>query len=156
MLIKTKPHASDQPIRPRVAAVLAVGLLIVTAFQAALTLGAPLGAAAMGGTTPGQLPDAIRLVTGFQTAVWLFAALLVLARGGRPLVPLPQAVSRVGTWVLVGLLGVGALMQFASSSPWERFGWGPFTLVLLTFGVVLARSGLPLQPPDAKQGRACE
>jgi hypothetical protein len=92
---------------------------------------------------PGKLPDAIRLVTGFQTAVWLFAALLVLARGGRALIPLPETVSRIGTWVLVGLLGLGALMNFASSSPWERFGWGPFTLVLVVFGVILARSGSP-------------
>jgi hypothetical protein len=122
---------------------LAGGLLIVTAFHAALTFGAPLGAAALGGATPGQLPDAVRLVTGLLAVMWLFAALLVLARGGYALVPLPEAVSRVGTWVLVGLLGLGALMNFASSSPWERFGWGPFTLVLFILGVVLARSGLP-------------
>ena len=144
MLTKTKPrHTNDRPVRPRVAVVLAVGLLIVTAFQAALTFGAPLGAAALGGTNPGQLPDAIRVVTGFSTVVWLFAALLVLARGGHALVPLPEAIPRVGTWVLVGVLGLGALMQFASSSPWERFGWGPFTIILFTLVVVLARSGLP-------------
>ena len=143
MLAKTKPrHTNDQPIRPRVAVVMAVGLLIVTAFQAALTFGAPLGAAALGGTNPGQLPDTVRLVTGLSTVVWLFAALLVLARGGYAFVRLPDAALRVGTWVLVGLLGLGALMNFASSSPWERFGWGPFTLVLLILGVVLARSGL--------------
>ena len=135
--------AHDRPARPRVAAAMAVGCLIVTAFQATVTLGAPFGAAAMGGTIHGQLPDAIRLVTGFQTAVWLFAVLLVLARGGRALVPLPEAVSRIGTWVLVGLLGVGAVMNCASSSPWERFGWAPFTLILLILGVALARSGLP-------------
>ena len=153
MLTKTRPHSNDQPIRPRLAVVLAVGLSIVTAFQAALTLGAPLGAAAMGGTTPGQLPDAVRLVTGLFTVVWLFAALLVLARGGYALVPLPEAVSRVGAWALVGLLGVGALMNFASSSPWERFGWGPFTLILLTMGVALARSGSPSGPAMRKAGR---
>ena len=141
-------HANTSPyplqgaaVRPRVAVLLAVGLLIVTAFQAALTFGAPLGVAAMGGTNPGQLPDAVRLVTGVFTVVWLFAALLVLARGGRALAPLPEAVSRVGTWVLVGLLGLGALMQFASSSPWERFGWGPYTLIMFVLSVVLARSG---------------
>ena len=144
MLTQTKPRGTnDHPVRPRVAVMLAVGFLIVTAFQAALTLGAPLGAAAMGGTNPGQLPDAIRLATGFQTAVWLFAALLVLARGGYTLIPLPEAIYRVGTWVLVGLLGLGALMQFASSSPWERFGWGPFTLVLFVLCVLLAKSGTP-------------
>ena len=134
---------NDQPVRPRVAFVLAAGLMVVTAFQAALTLGAPLGAAAQGGTNPGQLPDPLRLVTGPLVVVWLFATLLVLARGGIALLPLLSGVTRLGTWVLVGLLAMGALMNFASSSPWERFGWGPFTLVLLILGVVLARSGLP-------------
>ena len=149
MLTKTEPHTNDQSVHSRVAVVLAAGLLIVTTFQAALTLGAPLGAAALGGANPGQLPDAVRLVTGFSTVMWLSAALLVLARGGRALVPLPQVVARVGAWVLVGLLGLGALLNFASSSPWERFGWGPFSLVLLTLSVVLARSGLP---PAAQRG----
>lgn len=49
-------HTHDQPVRPRAAVMLSVGLLFVTAFQAALTLGAPLGAAAPGGTTPGKSP----------------------------------------------------------------------------------------------------
>ena len=40
--------------RPLVAAVLAVCCLIVAAFQAALTLGAPLGAAALGGASSGS------------------------------------------------------------------------------------------------------
>ncbi len=154
MLAITKSrHTYDQPVRPRVAMVLAGGLLIVTAFQAALTFGAPLGAAAQGGTNAGQLPDDLRLVTGILTVVWLFAALLVLARGGHALVPLPEAVSRVGTWVLVGLLSLGALMNFASSSSWERYGWGPYTLVLLILGVVLARSGLPSGSLAPRAGR---
>ncbi len=155
MLANTKPgHIRDLPVRPRVAVMLAGGLLIVTAFQAALTFGAPLGAAALGGTNPGQLPDAVRLVTGLSAVVWLFAALLVLGRGGYAVVALPEAVSRVGTWVLVGLLGLGALLNLASPSPWERFGWGPFTLVLFTLGVVLARSGLPPgRRPAARAGR---
>ena len=39
-------------------------------------------------------------------------------------------------------------MNFASFSLWERFGWGPFTLVLLMLSVVLARSGVaPGRPP---------
>lgn len=95
----------------------------MTAFQTALTFGAPLGAAALGGTNPGQLPDTVRLVTGLAAAIWLFAALLVLGRGGYALVGLPEAISRVGTWALVAVLGVGALTNFAPPSPWERFGW---------------------------------
>jgi len=136
-----------------VAVVLAVGLLIVAAFQAALAFGAPLGAAAQGGTNPGRLPDALRVVAGVSTVVWLFAALLVLSRGGRALVSLPQAVYRRGTSALAGLLGFGALMQFASSSPWERFGWGPFTLALFILSVVLARSGLPPRHATPAAGR---
>lgn len=146
MTTKTKPGPiMERSVRPRVAIALAVGLLIVVAFQAALTLGAPFGAAAMGARNPGQLPDAVRFVTGIQALVWLFAAMIVLARGDRALVPLPDAAVRVGTSVLVGLLGVGALMNFASSSPWERFGWGPFTLLLFVLCVFLARSGSPDQ-----------
>ncbi|HEX8509377.1 MAG TPA: hypothetical protein VF635_07755, partial [Propionibacteriaceae bacterium] len=118
----------------------------MVAFQSALTLGAPLGFAAQGGTNPGQLPDALRLVTGLTVPVWLFAALLVLARGGRALLPLPRRVTQLGTWLLVGLLGVGMLLNVASSSPWERFGWGPFNLVLLVLSVVLARSAMPPRP----------
>lgn len=147
MLIQTEPRrAHDRPIRPRAAIVLAVGLLVVTAFQAALALGAPFGAAALGGTNPGQLPDALRVVTGLAAVVWLFGSLLVLARGGYAVLPLPRRVTGLGTWVLVGVLGVGAVLNVASSSPWERFGRGPFTLVLLVLGVVLARSGWPSHP----------
>ncbi len=137
----TPGSTNDRPVRPRVAAVLAVGCLILVAFQAALTLGAPLGAAALGGANPGQLPNALRMVTALSTVAWLFAALLVLARGGVAVIALPKAVTRAGAWVLVGLLGLGTLLNFASSSPWERLGWGPFTLVMFTLGVVLARSG---------------
>ncbi len=108
MLTKTKPrHTNDPPVGRRVAVALAGGLLIVMAFQVALTFGAPLGAAALGGTNRGQLPDAFRLVTGVSAVLWLFAALLVLARGGYALVPLPESFSRVGIWVLVALLGLG-------------------------------------------------
>lgn len=142
MLARTGPRYKEEPhARPRVAIALAGGLVIVSAFQVALTFGAPLGAAAMGGTNPGRLPDGLRVVTGLSAAVWLFAALLVLARGGRALVALPDAVTRKGTWVLVSFLGLGALLNFASSSRWERFGWAPFTVALFILSVVLARSG---------------
>ena len=147
MITKPEPRpTNDRPVRPRVAVALAAGVLIISAFEVTLTLGAPFGAAAMGGMYPGKLPDGVRLVTGFAALVWLFAALLVLARGGRALVPLPGAVVRVGVWVLVGLLGLGGLLNFASSSAWERFGWGPFTVALFLLSVVLARSALPAEP----------
>ncbi len=137
---------TDRPARPLVAILLATGLLIVVAFEAALTLGAPLGAAAMGGANPGTLPHSARLVTGIGALVWSLAVLVVLARGDRAVVPVPPAVARVGTWVILGLLGLGALLNFASSSPWERWGWGPFTLIMFGLCLVLARSGSSAHP----------
>lgn len=130
-----------RPQCPRVALVLAAGLTVVVAFQAALTFGAPLGFAAQGGANTGQLPTALRLVAGIAGVGWLVAVLVVLSRGGRALLPLPQAIAHLGTWVVVALLGVGVLVNLASSSPWERFGWAPYTLVMFVLSVILARSG---------------
>lgn len=139
---KRRQHI-ERPARPLIAIVLATGLLIVVAFQAALTLGAPFGPAAMGGKYPGRLPDAVRLVTGTASVVWFLAFLVVLARGGRALIAVPETVGRVSTWLLVGLLGLGSSMNFASSSPWERWGWGPYILVMFGLCLILARSGQP-------------
>jgi hypothetical protein len=142
MITASRPKVSnDHAARLPVAVVLAVGLSVVAAFQTPRAFGEPLGAAALGGTDPGQLPNTLRPPTGWFAAVGLVAALLALVRGGYDLVLLPAAVPGVG--MLVALLGAGPLMNVASSSPWERFGWGPFSLVMFIFCVVLARSGLP-------------
>ena len=107
-------HAtSDRPSRRRVASVAAAGILVVATFQVALAVGAPFGSAAFGGANAGTLPLDLRLVSGLAAVVW----------------------------VLAGLTAVGALMNAASSSPWERFGWAPFTLSLSILCIVLARSG---------------
>jgi len=135
-----RPTQPDRLARRRVAAAVTLGCLIVVSFQAALTLGAPLGAAALGGANAGTLPDDLRAVTAIATVAWLGAALIILARGGFAISPLPRAVARWGTWVIVGFLGLGTLLNFASSSPWERFGWGPFTVTMLILCVILARS----------------
>ena len=132
-----------RPPRRRVAAGLAAGCLVVAAFQTALTVGAPLGAGAMGGTISGTLPGSLRFVTALTALVWLFAALVVLARGGFTASPLSRTVATRGTWVLVGLLGVATLLNVASSSPWERFGWGPYSLTMLVLCIILARSRPP-------------
>jgi hypothetical protein len=135
------PTTSSRQPRPGVAAFVAGGCAVVVAFQVALTLGAPFGAAALGGANTGQLPGALRVVTAVAAVVWSAAALIALGRGRYRLVPVPAAVSWWGTWVLACLLGIGALMNFASSSSWERFGWGPCTLVMFALCIALARSG---------------
>ncbi|SHN44928.1 hypothetical protein [Cryptosporangium aurantiacum] len=122
----------------RLATVLACGFLVVSLFQVALALGAPFGAAAFGGADTGRLAPSLRLVSTFAAVFWILAALHALSRGG-VISRFPRAGGRRLTWVLVGITALGTLMNLASSSPWERFGWAPYVLLLTVVGVRLAR-----------------
>jgi hypothetical protein len=122
------------------AAAAAVGFLMIAAFQLLLAFGAPLGRAAWGGNHS-QLPMGLRVASAFAVGVWVLATLVVLGRAGYQVSPLPPAVERWGTWVLVGLLPLGAIMNFLSKSNWERFLWGPVALILAVLCLVVAQSG---------------
>lgn len=124
---------------PAVAA--AIGFLGIAAFQIALALGAPMGQAAWGGNHQGQLPAGLRVGSAIVVGVYVLAALIVLGRAGGAVVQLPQALFRWGIWVLVVMLPIGALMNFASPSNWERFLWGPVALVLGVLCFFVARNG---------------
>jgi hypothetical protein len=126
------------PFEPRTAAVIVVaGLILITAFQLALALGAPLGRAAWGGTND-RLPTRLRQSSAVAVVIWLVAAAIVLARADYLTLPGPPWLVTAGAWVVVALLGLGAIVNFASSSPWERFGWGPLAAILAAFGLVVA------------------
>jgi hypothetical protein len=119
------------------AAVLAAaGFVVIAAFQAALALGAPLGQAAWGGRQA-RLQIRLRIASAVAVVFWILAALIVLGRAGFETL-LPDVVERSGTWILVGLLPVGALMNVASSSRWERYLWGPLALILALLTLVVA------------------
>lgn len=115
----------------------AIGFLGIAAFQFALALGAPLGRAAWGGANA-VLPMRLRRSSAVAAVIWLVAAVLILARAGLVSVPLPPVVLAVGAWVLVVLSAVGALVNLASSSPWERFGWAPYAATLAVLSLVVA------------------
>jgi hypothetical protein len=117
----------------------AVGFLVIAVFQLALALGAPLGHAAWGGAHR-QLPGRLRVASVVAVAIWLLAALVVLQRAAFAIAPLHPAVAYWGTWILVGVLPLGAITNFASSSRWERFGWGPLALVLAVLCFIVAIS----------------
>ena len=122
------------------AAILAsIGFIAIAAFQAALALGAPLGRAAWGGQNA-VIPANLRRASGVAVVVWLVAAVVILGRAGIEFVVLPDAVLIGGAWVLVALSALGAIVNFASSSPWERFGWGPLAVILALLSLVVALS----------------
>lgn len=140
MAISTvRPPVPPTSTRVRLAIVGAAGFLVLAVFQLALALGAPLGAAAYGGTRT-ELPAELRITSGVAFVVYCFAALAVLRQGGYRVPIVNAGVARVATWVFAGILPLGALMNLASSGEWERFGWGPFTLVLGVVCFVIARS----------------
>jgi hypothetical protein len=124
-------------IAPVAASIAAVGFVCLAGFQVALTSGAPWGRAAWGGGHD-RLPLRLRIASAISAVVWLAAALLVLGRAGFSISPIPADVARWGTWVLVGLLGLGALLNLASSSRWERFLMSPIALLLSTLCLVAA------------------
>lgn len=138
---------TDSPTRPvrrwsrrRMGGVLAAGFLVVSSFQVALAAGAPFGVAAYGGGHPGRLPAEWRAASAVAAAFWLLAAGHALSRGGWTAWPAWTASRRI-SWALAALCGAGTLMNAASSSSWERFGWAPFTLCLALLCRSLARSG---------------
>ena len=75
--------------------------------------------------------------------IWVIGAVIILGRGGMPVVPLPRDVLIWGSWVLVVLSALGAVVNVASSSRWERFGWGPLAAVLAILAAVVASSPSP-------------
>lgn len=126
----------------RAATVAATGFGIVAAFQLLLALGAPWGRAALGGANEGTLPPELRAVSSVSMAVFVAAAVVILGRAGTWGDRFTGAF-RIGTWGLVAILPLGAIMNLASSSPWERFGWGPFTVLLAMAAFVVARGDEP-------------
>jgi len=128
----------------------ALGFLAIALFQVALALGAPLGRAAWGGAYE-VLPVSLRIGSAVAVAIWLLAAFVVTARAGVPIVPLPIYAARWVVWLLVVLSLLGALMNFASSSPWERFGWAPVALIQAGLCLVVAL-GADRTAPRASAG----
>jgi hypothetical protein len=124
----------------RLAPVLATGFAVVVVFEVCLAAGAPWGSAAFGGADPGRLSNELRIASVFAAGFWALAALIALARGGVVASPISSAVSRRAMWGLTILLAAGTVMNAASSSPWERYGWAPFTLGLTVLSWRLARS----------------
>jgi hypothetical protein len=124
-----------------VAAVLAVVLLgVVSVFQIALALGAPLGYAAWGGSHGGALPGKLRIASGVAGLVaYPLIGLYVLASTGLIKANWMPGTGKTGMWILTGLFTLGTLANFASRSKRERL-WGPVSLVIAVCCGIIAAS----------------
>ena len=131
----------------RAAGAAATGFLAMAGFQAALALGAPLGHAAWGGADS-VLPAELRTASAAAAAILVFAALMVLRRAGYRIPNVSLRLSRWGTWLLGGAMGLSALANFASSSTWERVLMGPVALLLGLLCVAVARTASRTDQPD--------
>lgn len=121
----------------RAAVVAATGFVVVAAFQLLLALGVPWGRAAWGGGQATLSPE-LRVASSISMAVFIGAALVVLGRAGYLGLRFSGAL-QIGTWLLAVLMGLGSVMNVASSSPWERFVWAPVALLLAVSSFVVAR-----------------
>lgn len=117
----------------------AAGFLVIAAFQLALAAGVPLGRAAWGGKSA-VLPDNLRRASAVACVVWLVAAVIILGRAGVITVPVPREVLTWGAWILVALSALGSVVNVASSSPWERFGWAPLAAAMAILSAIVASS----------------
>lgn len=122
----------------RAATLAAAGFAVVAGFHLLLALGVPWGRATLGGFNDGTLPPELRVVSSASMAVFIAAAVVVLGRAGQWGDRFSRAFG-VGTWIFVIVLPLAALANLASSSPWERFGWAPFTLLLTVATFIAAR-----------------
>ena len=119
------------------ARVAAIGLAGTALFQLALASGVPWGAAAWGGLYE-QLPSQLRVSSAISAVVLVAAAALLLRRAG--FWGTASTPVRVLSWLLVPLLALSALGNFASASRWENLLMGPLALVLSALCAVVARS----------------
>ena len=125
--------------RPAAAAV-AVAFFVIAAFDVYWALGGSWGLRAHWGGGYDELPVGLRVADAVNAVVFVVGMLVVLGRVQYWTLPVPFAVFRWGSWVFVALLAISTLVNFASSSNWERFLIAPVVLVLVILCVIIARS----------------
>jgi hypothetical protein len=124
----------------RVAAVIyAIITFGVIAFQIALAAGAPWGAYAMSGASPGQFPPALRIAAIVQAVLLAGMAAVILARAGL-ILPGWWRVSHWLVWVVVALTALSLVLNLITPSAGERAIWAPTLALLLISSLIVAFS----------------
>ena len=128
----------------RVAAIIhAIVTFGVVAFQIALAAGAPWGAYAMGGASPGQFPPAMRIAAMIQAVLLAGMAAVILARAGL-ILPEWSRVSHWLVWIVVALTALSLVFNLITPSAGERAIWAPTLTLLLISSLIVAFSRLSI------------
>jgi hypothetical protein len=122
------------------AAVVSVALLLgLSVLQAGLVVGAPWGAAVLGGRHPGTLPPTLRAVSAVTLVGYLFGIAVVLgARGAGPLAGWSDTALTWILWALAVITALSALGNLAGGSRIEKRVMAPIAIVLAVCFAVLA------------------
>jgi hypothetical protein len=114
------------------AAVAAVLIAAVAAFQVALAAGLPLGEATMGGrasTVDGVLKPPYRAIALVSAVVLVLAAWIVLGRAGTVPVFLGGQALGWAAWVVAGFMALNTVTNLSGRHPLERRGMASITLL---------------------------
>ncbi len=113
-------------------------LAVVSLFQLALVLGAPMGEYAFGGQHSGKLPIRFRIGSLVSIGLYLGIAGHVAAQLGLVQKLLPDSLNTVANWAIVGLMLVSLVMNGISRSKKERDLWVPVALLLVASSFIVA------------------
>jgi phosphate starvation-inducible membrane PsiE len=113
-------------------------LAIVSLFQIALILGAPMGEYAFGGQVKGKLPIKMRIGSVISLGLYFAQIGHYLAQAGVLTKFFDTQVNSVVNWVFVGIAALALLMNSISRSEKERKLWVPVALLLLVLTVLVA------------------
>ena len=126
-----------------IARVAAITYAIVTfgvvAFQIALAAGAPWGAYAMGGASPGQFPPTLRVGAMVQAVLLAGMAAVILAQAG-VILPGWWRVPHWLVWIVVALTALSLVLNLITPSAGERAIWLPTLALLLISSLLVAFS----------------
>lgn len=121
-----------------IAAIIACIILAgLSAFQAALILGVPIGKYAWGGQH-NTLPRHLRIASGISIILYAIFAAFILSKANLSPIVVSQTVVNIATWVLAIYFCIGVPMNAISRSKPERNLMTPVALVLAIATLTLA------------------
>lgn len=109
---------------------------LVIFFYVALILGAPWGAAAMGGKFPGKFPVKMRVVSFVNIGLLMFLNIIVLSKAKLLFIGFYDF-SKTAIWGVVVFFLIGTVLNAITPSKIERI-WAPVALASLIASTLIA------------------